>query len=64
MIAIYLFQPRCLRSSVTNHCPGLEGVQCPGRIVTFGQNRAGDIYVIGYDTGILFVIDFESGEWK
>ena len=38
--------------------------QCPDRIVAFGQNRVGDIYAIGYDTGTIFKIDFESGEWK
>ncbi|MEM7387733.1 MAG: PQQ-dependent sugar dehydrogenase, partial [Verrucomicrobiota bacterium] len=34
--------------------------QSPDRIVSFGQDREGEIYFIGYDTGVVYRIDFEG----
>lgn len=36
----------------------------PDRIVAFGRDRAGELYVVGYDTGTVFRIDFTGSEFR
>jgi putative heme-binding domain-containing protein len=38
--------------------------QSPDKIVAFGQDRSGRLYVIGYDKGVIYQVDFEGAQWE
>ena len=37
---------------------------CPDRLVSFGQDRSGNIYAVGYNKGIIYRLDFEGAVFK
>ena len=37
---------------------------CPDRLVSFGQDRSGNIYAVGYNQGIIYQLDFEGAVFK
>jgi len=37
---------------------------CPDRLVSFGQDRSGNIYAAGYNQGIIYRLDFEGAVFK
>ena len=37
---------------------------CPDRLVSFGQDRSGNIYAVGYNQGIIYRLDFEGAVFK
>lgn len=36
----------------------------PDRIVAFGRDRSGELYLIGYDEGIIYKLDFSEAEFE
>jgi len=37
---------------------------CPGRVVSFGRDRRGGLYAIGYDKGIIYRLDFSEAVFE
>ena len=37
---------------------------CPDRVVSFGRDRRGGLYAVGYDKGIIYRLDFSAAEFK
>ena len=37
---------------------------CPDRVVSFGRDRVGNLYAVGYDKGIVYRLDFSDAEFK
>jgi len=36
----------------------------PDRVVSFGRDRAGGLYAIGYDKGVVYRVNLDSAEYK
>ncbi|MEE2624583.1 MAG: hypothetical protein VYA46_10175, partial [Verrucomicrobiota bacterium] len=34
------------------------------RVVSFGRDRAGGLYAIGYDKGVVYRVEFDGAEFK
>ncbi|MED5585720.1 MAG: PQQ-dependent sugar dehydrogenase [Verrucomicrobiota bacterium] len=37
---------------------------CPDRVVSFGRDRNGSLYAVGYDKGVVYSLDFGGAEFK
>ena len=36
----------------------------PAKIVAFGRDRQGEIYVVGYDLGMIYKLDFAQTQFE
>jgi putative heme-binding domain-containing protein len=37
---------------------------CPDRVVSFGRDRSGSLYAVGYDKGIIYRLDLDGAEFR
>lgn len=42
----------------------LEIGTCPDRIVSFGQDREGELYIVGYEKGVIYKLDLSTGSFE